>query len=116
MQRDGLLHHDVVVAGDTVCMYPPEVSSPRHGTAPAKGARSSLRRWTGAIGLLGLVAAGGALASEWHVAEPSMSQVWLSAVARLDAAPLSDRYWALVLAGVLSLIFTGQRGSARRAR
>lgn len=79
---------------------------------PSRAVR--LRRWSALVCGLGLVFGGQAIASEWRAAQPGVAEVWASTLARLDAVPLQERYWVLVLAGVLSLVFAGNRGSGRR--
>lgn len=73
-----------------------------------------IRRWSAFVCGLGGVFGGQAIASEWRAAQPGMVEVWASTLARLDAVPLQERYWVLVLAGVLSLVFAGNRGRGRR--
>lgn len=61
------------------------------------------------------MAAGRAIAAQWDASPVGVAEVWSATLARLDAVPLQERYWVLVLAGVLSLVFTGHRGRGRRS-
>jgi hypothetical protein len=73
---------------------------------------SQFRRWC--VGLSGLVLlmAGSAYAAGLATGEPSLGSVWSGVVAGFEDVPAGNRAWALLPAGLLSLVFISRHRRA----